>query len=38
MNKAESAPRSQIKSHSQSLIKTIGAIDPKNLILVPTPQ
>jgi hypothetical protein len=35
MNQAESAPRSQIKSYSQSLIKTIRAIDAKNL--VPTP-
>nr|BAF57366.1 putative glycosyl hydrolase family5 [uncultured symbiotic protist of Neotermes koshunensis] len=38
MNEPESAPWSQIKSYSQSLIKRIRAIDPKNLILVPTPQ
>jgi endoglucanase len=38
MNEPQSAPWPQVKAYSQSLIKTIRAIDPDNLILVPTPQ
>nr|BAF57332.1 putative glycosyl hydrolase family5 [uncultured symbiotic protist of Hodotermopsis sjoestedti]BAF57338.1 putative glycosyl hydrolase family5 [uncultured symbiotic protist of Hodotermopsis sjoestedti]BAF57339.1 putative glycosyl hydrolase family5 [uncultured symbiotic protist of Hodotermopsis sjoestedti] len=37
-NEPESASWSEIKSYSESLIKTIRAIDPDNLILVPTPN
>nr|BAF57330.1 putative glycosyl hydrolase family5 [uncultured symbiotic protist of Hodotermopsis sjoestedti] len=37
-NEPESASWSEIKSYSESLIKTIRAIDSSNLILVPTPN
>lgn len=37
-NEPESAGWSEIKTYATDVIKTIRAIDPDNLILVPTPQ
>nr|BAF57373.1 putative glycosyl hydrolase family5 [uncultured symbiotic protist of Neotermes koshunensis] len=38
LNEPEAATWAQIKPYSQALIQTIRAIDPSNLILVPTPR
>nr|BAF57334.1 putative glycosyl hydrolase family5 [uncultured symbiotic protist of Hodotermopsis sjoestedti] len=38
LNEPDSATWDQIKSYSETLIKTIRAIDPNNLIIVPTPN
>jgi endoglucanase len=38
LNEPEAATWAQIKPYAQSLIQTIRAIDPSNLILVPTPR